>query len=53
VDAVVLAAATEVHHPLALEVLSQGKPLLVEKPVSNSLASSRRSSSCPRRRTSR
>ncbi|AXB45892.1 Gfo/Idh/MocA family protein [Amycolatopsis albispora] len=40
VDAVVLAAATEVHHPLALEVLAQGKPLLVEKPVSNSLEAS-------------
>ncbi|WP_020668878.1 Gfo/Idh/MocA family protein [Amycolatopsis nigrescens] len=40
VDAVVLASATEVHHQLALEILEQGKPLLVEKPVSNSLPKS-------------
>ncbi|NIH86090.1 Gfo/Idh/MocA family protein [Amycolatopsis granulosa] len=38
VDAVVLASATETHHALALEILGQGKPLLVEKPVANSLA---------------
>ncbi|WP_115944173.1 Gfo/Idh/MocA family protein [Amycolatopsis thermalba] len=38
VDAVVLASATETHHELALEILGQGKPLLVEKPVANSLA---------------
>lgn len=37
VDAVVLASATEVHHELAREVLRQGKPLLIEKPVCNSL----------------
>lgn len=37
VDAVVLASATEVHHELAQEVLCQGKALLVEKPVCNSL----------------
>ncbi|WP_370946063.1 Gfo/Idh/MocA family protein [Amycolatopsis sp. cg5] len=37
VDAVVLASATEVHHELAQEVLGQGKALLVEKPVCNSL----------------
>ena len=37
VDAVILAAATEVHHKLALEVLNQGKPLLVEKPVCDDL----------------
>ncbi|RZQ62060.1 Gfo/Idh/MocA family protein [Amycolatopsis suaedae] len=41
VDAVVLASATEVHHPLALEILGQDKPMLVEKPVANSLESSR------------
>ncbi|WP_158888526.1 Gfo/Idh/MocA family protein [Amycolatopsis anabasis] len=40
VDAVVVAAATEVHHEIALEILRQGKPLLVEKPVSNSLPAS-------------
>ncbi|GLY48084.1 Gfo/Idh/MocA family oxidoreductase [Lentzea sp. NBRC 102530] len=33
VDAVVIAAATEFHHGLALEVLNQDKPLLIEKPV--------------------
>lgn len=38
VDAVVLASATESHHELALEVLKQGKPLLVEKPAANDLA---------------
>ncbi|GAA1953040.1 Gfo/Idh/MocA family oxidoreductase [Amycolatopsis minnesotensis] len=40
VDAVVLASATEVHHRLALEVLGQDKPLLVEKPVCNTLEAS-------------
>lgn len=40
VDAVVLASATEAHHQLALEVLAQGTPLLIEKPVSNSLEKS-------------
>jgi predicted dehydrogenase len=33
VDAVVLASATETHHKLAVDVLDQGRPLLVEKPV--------------------
>jgi predicted dehydrogenase len=33
IDAVVLASATETHHKLALDILAQGKPLLVEKPV--------------------
>jgi predicted dehydrogenase len=37
VDAVVLASATEAHYELAQEILGQGKPLLVEKPVCNSL----------------
>jgi predicted dehydrogenase len=37
VDAVVLASATEVHHDLAQEILGQGKPLLIEKPVANNL----------------
>ncbi|HEX6343335.1 Gfo/Idh/MocA family oxidoreductase [Umezawaea sp.] len=40
VDAVVLASATEFHHGLALEVLAQDKPLLVEKPVCDGLAAS-------------
>ncbi|HVW45096.1 MAG TPA: Gfo/Idh/MocA family oxidoreductase [Amycolatopsis sp.] len=38
VDAVVLASATEPHHALATEILGHGKPLLVEKPLANSLA---------------
>ncbi|MGH3519286.1 MAG: Gfo/Idh/MocA family protein [Haloechinothrix sp.] len=37
VDAVVLAAATEMHHRLALEVLRQGKPVLIEKPIAGNL----------------
>jgi predicted dehydrogenase len=37
IDAVVLASATETHHKLALDILAQGKPLLVEKPVCASL----------------
>ncbi|MCU1542251.1 MAG: gfo/Idh/MocA family oxidoreductase [Microbacteriaceae bacterium] len=41
VDAVVLAAATEAHYELAMEVLGQGVPLLVEKPVSDSLLRTR------------
>lgn len=36
VDAVVLASATESHTGLAREILAQGKPLLVEKPVASS-----------------
>lgn len=38
VDAVVLAAATQVHHGLALDVLRQDVPLLIEKPVCDNLA---------------
>ncbi len=37
VDAVVVAAATEAHYELAMRVLGQGVPLLVEKPVADSL----------------
>lgn len=37
VDAVVVAAATEHHHRLALEVLAAGVPLLVEKPLADTL----------------
>lgn len=40
IDAVVVAAATEAHHPLALEVLGQDTALLVEKPVADGLAES-------------
>ncbi|MFI9810720.1 Gfo/Idh/MocA family protein [Saccharothrix variisporea] len=38
VDAVIVASATESHYGLAMEVLNQGKPLLVEKPVCADLA---------------
>jgi predicted dehydrogenase len=37
VDAVVVAAATEAHYGLAMEVLGQDVPLLIEKPVADSL----------------
>jgi len=37
IDAVVVAAATEAHYPLAMQVLSQDRPLLIEKPVADSL----------------
>ena len=38
VDAVIVAASTEAHDPLARAVLAAGKPLLVEKPVVNGFA---------------
>ncbi|MEU3274054.1 Gfo/Idh/MocA family oxidoreductase [Saccharomonospora sp. NPDC006951] len=38
VDAVVLASPTGTHHNQAIDVLSSGKPLLVEKPLSNNFA---------------
>jgi len=38
VDAVILAAATPSHHRLALQVLGEDVPLLVEKPVCDNLA---------------
>lgn len=37
VDAVVVAAATEAHHPLAMTVLGENRPLLIEKPVADNL----------------
>jgi predicted dehydrogenase len=37
IDAVIVAAATEAHHDLAMAVISQQKPILVEKPVADSL----------------
>lgn len=37
VDAVVVAASTEAHYDLALEVLSQGRAMLIEKPVADGL----------------
>lgn len=39
-DAVVIAAATEVHHPLASQVIAAGLPLLVEKPLCPSVEQS-------------
>jgi len=41
VDAVIVAAATEAHGPLAREVLEAGVPLLVEKPVTPTLEETR------------
>jgi len=38
VDAVVVAATTSAHHPIAMEVIAAGLPLLVEKPVTDNLA---------------
>jgi predicted dehydrogenase len=40
VDAVVVAAATSAHRAIALDVLASGLPLLVEKPMADSLADS-------------
>ncbi|MBT2500307.1 Gfo/Idh/MocA family oxidoreductase [Agromyces sp. ISL-38] len=40
-DAVVIAAATEAHHELAMQVLSQDTALLIEKPVADSLLKTR------------
>jgi predicted dehydrogenase len=37
IDAVVIAAATEAHYELAMQALAADKPVLVEKPVSDSL----------------
>lgn len=41
VDAVIVAAATEAHYELAMQVFSQNTPLLVEKPVADSLLKTR------------
>lgn len=38
VDAVVIAAATEAHHALGIEVLERALPLLMEKPLADKLA---------------
>ena len=40
VDAVIVAAPTSAHHPIALEVIAAGLPLLVEKPLADSVADS-------------
>lgn len=38
IDGVVVAAATEAHHDLAMQVIDAGVPMLVEKPVADGLA---------------
>ncbi|WP_346621879.1 Gfo/Idh/MocA family oxidoreductase [Blastococcus montanus] len=38
VDAVIVATPTSTHHPIALEVIGAGFPLLVEKPMADGLA---------------
>lgn len=40
VDAVIVAAATSAHHAIALDLLAAGLPLLVEKPIADSLTDS-------------
>ncbi len=40
VDAVVVAAATPAHHKLAVQILGENTPLLIEKPVCDDLAAS-------------
>jgi len=42
IDAVIIAAATEAHEELAVQVLEAGKPLLIEKPVAPSLKATMR-----------
>ena len=37
IDAVVVAAATEAHYPIAMQVIEARLPLLIEKPVADSL----------------
>lgn len=37
IDAIVVAAATEAHYPIAMQVIAEQIPLLVEKPVADSL----------------
>jgi predicted dehydrogenase len=37
IDAVVVAAATEAHFDLAMRILGEGRPLLIEKPVADNL----------------
>lgn len=37
IDGVVIAAATEAHYPLAMQVIDEQTPLLIEKPVTDSL----------------
>jgi len=41
VDAVVIAAATQVHHELAIEAIDAGLPLLVEKPLADTVEHAR------------
>jgi predicted dehydrogenase len=41
IDAVIIASPTATHHAWATQVLAAGKPLLVEKPISDDLAQTR------------
>ncbi|MUH51250.1 MAG: gfo/Idh/MocA family oxidoreductase [Actinobacteria bacterium] len=41
VDAVIVAAPTQFHHAIALQVIGAGKPLLLEKPLADNLAHTR------------
>lgn len=41
VDAVVIAAATQVHHPLAVQAIDAGLALLVEKPLADTIDDAR------------
>ena len=41
VDAVVIAASTQFHHGLAMDVLAARKPLLIEKPVCDGLSATK------------
>lgn len=41
IDGVIVAAATEAHEPLAMQVLESGTPLLIEKPIAADIGQSR------------
>jgi len=41
IDGVIVAAATEAHYGLAMQVIASGTPLLIEKPVADSLLRTR------------
>ncbi|SMQ70709.1 Predicted dehydrogenase [Plantibacter sp. VKM Ac-1784] len=41
IDGVIVAAATEAHHELAMQVLAAGVPLLIEKPIAAGIEHSR------------
>jgi predicted dehydrogenase len=41
IDAVIVAAPTQFHHAIAMQIIEAGKPLLLEKPLADTLAHSR------------